>query len=141
MKSTILLTLYAVSLSAQSTFEVKEIPPSAVQKLTAAEAKLEDATKALATAQKAVEDAKTARAKAEAEAISAANEQPSFEGDCNATGTLHDMGASMPYGYAKVFRRVEIRGKYVLISAGSESCGLSTYIMLNNGATLGGTTK
>lgn len=127
----VFLTFTAFADSA-GTFEVKEIDQELVSRLTIADAKLDAATRALAEAQVAAESARTER-----DAIAGnvkTNVGGAFEGTC-VTGQPY-AGANTVANYPmRSFRRVEIRGKYALITSGAESCWPG-YGMLVNGSNM-----
>lgn len=121
MKTILLLSISFLAFSQSSnTFEVKELDHAKVSRLSAAEATYSQKMDVFKVAQAELEDAKADRDKAMSSAVT---EFGSFEGDC--VYPQHQGGATfavMTYG-SKKFKRVEIRGKYALISEGSESCG------------------
>jgi hypothetical protein len=127
--------LVAATLFAQSTssFEVKEIDSGSIAKLNAAEAKMEATAKALWDAQSAAKSAKDER---DGILKSITSSYIPFEGECHSTKTVSDMGTSWPTDFQRLFVRVEIRGKYALITSGTESCQNWTGTIIGNGGPL-----
>jgi len=119
---TFLLIVAALSAEPISTFEVKELAPAVSQKLNDAEAKLSSAMESLAAAQKAAEKAQQERDKAKVEALNSVGVLQVENMPCTATRYGQDLGAAFPIEYGRLFTRVEIRGKYALITSGIESC-------------------
>ena len=119
----VLLFVFASILVAApvSTFEVKGLDPAIVSKLSAAESKLDAATEALTVAQKAVEVARRERDKVKSDALASIGTM-AIEGQCASTKNYNADGTSFGSDYQKLYTRIELRGKYALITAGMESC-------------------
>ncbi len=111
-----------VSAQSANTFEVKELDPPEVTHLVATEAAYSAKLEAFKLAHSELESAKAERDRVLASAI---NKFAPYEGQCNYPS---HSGMTWVSG-ARSYRRVEIRGKYALISDGSESCGNSGAIL------------
>lgn len=110
----VLPTLCAQNLN---TFEVKELSQHVIQKLADAESGLDVAMKALAVAQRNLEKAQIDRDAARAEALNSTGVYAT-EGQCTPIAVT----PPWPGVYERFFTRVEIRGKYALITTGKEQC-------------------
>lgn len=116
----LLLTAVTAVLLAEpaDNFEVKEVDPAVLTQLKSAETDLTAATEVLKKAQEAVRLATQKRDDKKAVIVTPLG---IFEGPCSGF-ELHGFAA----GYMSVrrFRRVEIRGRYALITDGTEDCGM-----------------
>jgi hypothetical protein len=121
MKALIVLLLAAASaLLAQdheSKFTVQRIPPAQVEDLAQAEAKVESAVKSFREAQDVLKRATADRDELAKKIKAAANP---FEADCGYPQGLYYSGSS--FGGTRKYRRVEIRGEYLLVSDGEGPC-------------------
>lgn len=119
MKSLIVAMILATAVLAEPTsnFEVKEIEPSLVLSIDTANRNVDTFLKAFQEAQRALESSQATRDKVVAEAKQKAGGE--FEGQC---GWGSSSAGSYTLPSPKQFRRIEIRGKYALITSGSESC-------------------
>lgn len=128
MRLIVVLMLASIVLMAQDQpgekFSVQKIDQERVARLANAEAKMEASLRAFHLAETALKAATDERDKVASEIKSSVYP---FEGEC----------AYPNYGGigSKKYRRVEIRGEYLLISDGSSSCGTNSIITVAPGST------
>lgn len=117
-----LLLLTGLALAAEPEFEVDTLKPLELAALDAAEEDVDLAMKALAAAQKRLREARERQAKAKGYVESRVGV---FNGKC-AYPEVTSTGIYI--APTRRYRRIEIRGRYVLITTGEEACGgLSWY--------------
>lgn len=115
MKIIILVFACLMLAGAQETFEVKELKPADVQELRELDKHVEQAVARFAEAQKALNEANSKRDQLTAKIKS---ELGAFEYDtCSQVLTTWPVTPS-----SRSFKRVEIRGKYALLTVGAAPC-------------------
>ncbi len=131
MKTLIAIVILATAVFADNTssFEVKELSPEATKKLADSEKVLASAMELLAQAQEDVKRAERERETAKAEALSSVGAMQ-YEGQCSDVST-HTGSLKYIAEYRRLFTRVEIRGKYALVTAGQEACYPSIFLGTN----------
>lgn len=123
MKTLVALLILAGLVFAEPTsnFEVKQIDPETLKTLELANIAVDSDLKAFEQAQQNLASSRTMRDRIIAAAKQAAGGE--YEGQCQSSGWY---GSSTGGGYTapapKQFRRIEIRGKYALVTTGTESC-------------------
>ena len=128
MKTLVALLILAGLVFAEPTsnFEVKQIDPETLKTLELANIAVDSDLKAFEQAQQNLASSRIMRDRIIAAAKQAAGGE--YEGQCG-------MGTSSGGTYAipapRQFRRIEIRGKYALVTTGTESCSsnLTTYTL------------
>lgn len=119
------LTLSAEGLNIEKKFEVQKLTPGEVSAIAKADAELETATAALMKAQQAVESAQKARG---AIIQRVTKGVAPFEDGC-AWPSVPSNGGTYVIT-TRGYRRVEIRGAYLLISSGTEACENFSRVLL-----------
>jgi len=102
-------------------FTVREMTPEQYVAITDAHARTEAAVVALKKAEDAVEAAQSAEKAARDKALGGTSE---YESSC--TQGISSSGGLTFSPWVRGYRRVEIRGRYLLISEGTEGCGYLT---------------
>ena len=125
LKTIPLILLAVFALRAEDDFTVKEVPTAELGQLRTANDNLEAATAAFAKAQQALHEAQSKR---DGLMKDIASQFGAFEGECdNSSKLTNSYRVRSPLVFeppVRKARRVEIRGRYALISEVSEQCGL-----------------